>query len=145
MIVRGCHFPEDRHYHADFNVWVKEESPGILSLGATDYGVAQAVEFVAFLPKAPGSEIDAGRAAGLLELSKAMVSVRSPVRGRILEANEHAVSDPSLIASDPYGAGWLIRLEVHAWEPAGLLSGAAIGPAFEAAMDLDNFSGRQQA
>lgn len=143
MIIRGCEFPEDLHYHADFNVWVKEESPGIVLIGATSFGVALAVEFVAFLPKAVGTEIDAGRAAGLLELSKAMVSVRSPVKGTILAHNEAAVADPSLIGSAPYRAGWLIRLKVGEWNREDLVSGAAILPAFEEAMDLDNFTGKE--
>ena len=34
MLVRGCEFPEDRYYHADFNVWIKPESPGVALLGA---------------------------------------------------------------------------------------------------------------
>ena len=143
MIVRGCEFPEDRHYHVDFNVWVKEESPGVVLIGATAFGVALAVEFVAFLPKAVGTEIDAGRAVGLLELSKAMVSVRTPVSGVIIEANAAALADPSLIASAPYHAGWLIRLNVGQWNPDDLVCGDAIGSAFEAAMDLDNFTGRE--
>jgi glycine cleavage system H protein len=142
MRVRGCDFPEDRYYHADFNVWIKEETPGVLLLGATSFGVAQAVEFVAFLPKADGTRIDAGRAAGLLELSKAMVSVRSPVAGTIIGANQHAVADPSLISSDPYNSGWLIRLAAPDWNPAGLVFGPAISPAFNEAMDLENFTGR---
>lgn len=143
MIIRGCEFPEDRHYHPDFNVWVREESPGIVLLGATSFGVALAVEFVAFLPKATGTEIDIGRAAGLLELSKAMVSVRSPVKGVILGANGAAVADPSVISGDPYHAGWLIRLKAPEWHRAELVCGAAILSAFEQAMDLDSFTGKE--
>ncbi|MFM9972469.1 MAG: glycine cleavage system protein H [Burkholderiales bacterium] len=143
MLIRGCDFPEDRHYHPDFNVWLKEEASGVVLLGATSFGVALAVEFVAFLPKALGAEIDAGRAVGLLEISKVMVSVRTPVKGRILGHNEAAVADPSLISNDPYGAGWLLRLEVGAWDRQGLVTGDAIRAAFEDAMDLDNFTGME--
>lgn len=145
MRVRGCEFPEDRFYHADYNVWVKEESAGLLRLGATSFGAALAVEFVAFLPKANGTVLEAGRAAGLLELAKAMVSVRTPLPGTIVAHNPAAVSDPALISTDPYGEGWLLRLSAGAWDAGALalVSGAAIRAAFEQAMDLDNFTGNE--
>ena len=142
MIIRGCDFPEDRFYHPDINVWLKEELPGVVLLGATSFGVALAVEFVAFLPKPAGTQVDAGRAVGLLELSKTMVSVRSPVKATILGHNAAAVADPSLISTDPYLGGWLLRLGVAEWKSADLVSGAAIVTAFEHAMNLENFTGK---
>ena len=144
MIIRGCEFPGDRYYHVDINVWMKEESPGVVLLGATSFGAALAVEFVAFLPKPSGTQVEAGRAVGLLELSKTMVSVRSPVKATILGHNAAAVADPSLISTDPYHGGWLLRLGVADWKSAELVSGAAIAAAFEQAMDQENFTGRQE-
>jgi len=143
MIVRGCDFPEDRCYHAEHNVWLKEEASGVVLLGATAFGVALAFDFIAFLPKPAGTVVEAGRAAGLLELAKTIVSVRTPVAGTILGSNEAAVADPAVIRDDPYGAGWLVRLRADAWNAAAaqLVSGEAIGPAFEEAMDLEGFQG----
>ena len=140
MIIRGCDFPEDRCYHPEHNVWLKSEAPDVVLLGATSFGVALAVEFVAYIPKPVGTEVEAGRAVGLLELVKTIVSVRTPVKGTILEHNAAAVADPGIISADPYGAGWLVRLKVDG--PAvleSLVSGDAIGPAFEEAMRLENF------
>ncbi len=37
MIIRGCDFPEDRYYHPDINVWLKEEVPGVVLLGAAAF------------------------------------------------------------------------------------------------------------
>jgi glycine cleavage system H protein len=143
MIVRGCDFPEDRCYHPDYNVWAKQEPGGDVVIGATSFGVALAVDFIAFLPKPLGTTVEAGRAVGLLELAKTIVSVRTPVKGTILAVNEGAVADPGIIRDDPYRAGWLIRLKAEDWESAqhSLVAGAAIAPAFEEAMDLDNFEG----
>lgn len=143
MIVRGCDFPEDRYYHVEHNVWVKLEEAGVALLGATAFGVALAVEFVAFIPKPAGIRAEAGRAVGLLELSKTIVSVRTPVSGLILAHNEAAVEDPAIITASPYDAGWLVRLKVDDWESAVrlLVTGSAIAPAFEEAMRLDNFDG----
>ena len=98
MRIRGCEFPEDRLYHPEFNIWIQHSAPGVVTLGATSFGAALAVEFVAFVPKPLGTEIDPGRAAALLELSKTMVSVRSPLKGRIIEHNAAAVADPTLIS-----------------------------------------------
>ena len=143
IVVRGCGFPQDRHYHADYNVWVQRSGQGTVTLGATAYGAALAVEFFAFMPKAVGTSIEAGKAVGLLELSKTVVSVRSPVNGRIVEVNGAAVAKPSIISDDPYGAGWLVRLSsrVELETGDGLLSGAAVAPAFEQEMMLENFAG----
>ena len=142
IIVRGCEFPEDRHYHADYNVWVQRSANHELTLGATSYGAALAAEFFAFMPKAVGTIIEPGKAVGLLELSKTVVSARSPVAGRIVEVNTAAVAKPSIISADPYGAGWLVRLATDAdLEAACLLSGAALAPAFEAEMALEKFDG----
>ncbi len=143
IIVRGCEFPEDRHYHADYNVWVQRSGQGSVTLGATSYGAALAVEFFAFMPKAVGTKIEAGKAVGLLELSKTVVSVRSPVAGSIVEFNAAAVAKPSIISDDPYGAGWLVKLATNAEldADASLMSGAALIPAFEAEMALENFTG----
>lgn len=144
IVVRGCEFPDDRWYHADFNVWLQRCEHGGVKLGATSFGAALAVEFFAFMPKSQGTKIDAGRAVGLLELSKTVVSVRSPCNGTLLEANPTAVNNPSVISRDPYGAGWLVRLmpeEGLSNLGDGLLSGNAIAPAFESAMELENYQG----
>ncbi len=142
IVVRGCTFPQDRYYHADYNVWVQRSAKDVVTLGATSYGAALAIEFFAFMPKAVGTLIEPGRAVGLLELSKTIVSVRSPVAGRMVEVNAAAVAKPAIISDDPYGAGWLVRLTTVAdLEAAGLLSGAALAPAFEAEMVLENFAG----
>lgn len=143
IAVRGCAFPQDRYYHADFNVWVQRNGAGLVTLGATSYGAALAIEFFAFTPKAVGMAIEAGRAVGLLELSKTVVSVRSPVAGTITEINAQAVAKPAIIGADPYGAGWLVRLATDADlnAHADLLQGEALIPAFEQAMALENFEG----
>lgn len=143
IVVRGCKFPEDRHYHAAHNVWLKRGDDGIVTLGATSFGVALAKEFMGFVPKPAGTQVEADRSVGAIELWKTMVSVRTPVAGTIVEGNRAAASDPSLINRDPYGAGWLVRLRVADWARASreLLSGEAVAPAFEAAMALEEFDG----
>lgn len=141
--IRGCEFPDDRYYHPEHNVWVQPRADDVVVLGATSYGVALAGEFVAFVPKPVGMRIEAGRAAGLLEIAKSVTSFRSPLAGEVAAFNDAAVEDPGVIARDPYGDGWLIQLRTTDWEAAaqGLLRGSAIVPAFEVEMTRDNFTG----
>lgn len=145
IVVRGCAFPQDRYYHAGYNVWVQRSGEHVVTLGATSYGVALAIEFFAFTPKATGSKIEAGRAVGVLELSKTVVSVRSPVAGTLVEVNDAAVAKPSIIGHDPYGAGWLVRLRLTSATDLGaqtqLRQGEDIIAAFESEMTLENFEG----
>jgi glycine cleavage system H lipoate-binding protein len=143
IVVRGCAFPDDRYYHADYNVWLQQTAPDTVTLGATAYGAALAIEFFAFTPKAVGAAIAAGRAVGLLELSKTVVSVRSPIAGILKEINAAAVAKPSIISDDPYGAGWLVRLAttVSLADAAQLLIGEAVIVPFEAEMALEKFEG----
>ena len=141
IVVRGCEFPPDRYYHTDYNVWVQRGADGLVTLGATAYGVALAVEFFAFTPKPAGTVLEAGRAAGLLELSKTMVSVRTPVAGRIVAVNTAAAAKPALISADPYGSGWLVRLvsAVQLESMPKLVTGEDIAIVFEAEMMMENF------
>jgi glycine cleavage system H protein len=142
ITVRGCSFPEDRYYDVACNVWLKPGEDGLVTLGATSFGVALAGEFIAFVPKPAGMSVDAGRAVGLLEIAKSLVSVRTPVAAVIVEANAAAVTDTGLINHDPYHRGWLMRLQIDCWEAARktMLHGAEIFAAFDAAMALENFS-----
>ncbi len=147
IVVRGCVFPQDRYYHAHYNVWVQRAADGLVTLGATSYGAALAIEFFSFVPKAVGTMIEAGRAAGVLELSKTVVSVRTPVAGRIVAVNAAAVAKPSIISDDPYGAGWLIQIKPETCFEADtqLVSGSALAAAFEAEMHLEKFQGASPA
>ena len=143
ITLRGCVFHDDRYYHADYNVWVQASGKGEVTLGATSYGAALAIEFFAFTPKAVGTRVEAGRAVGILELSKTVVSVRSPVAGEIAAVNTAAIAKPAIIGQDPYGAGWLVRVATCAdlARHTALVQGDALIASFEAEMNLENFQG----
>ncbi|MDH4191625.1 MAG: glycine cleavage system protein H, partial [Betaproteobacteria bacterium] len=78
-----------------------------------------------------------------IESGKWVGPVKAPVSGELLAVNDAAVANPKIVNADPYGAGWLIRLRPTNWEAeaAGLVTGAAIAPAFEARMASDGFAG----
>jgi glycine cleavage system H protein len=67
--------------------------------------------------------VKAGDSFAVVESVKAASDVYSPVAGQVLEGNAALGSQPELINSEPYGAGWIMRLK-PAGAPAGLLSAA---------------------
>ena len=59
-----------------------------------------------------GSAVTAGETCGEIESTKSVSDLYSPVTGEVTEINDAVVSDPALINSDPYGAGWLFKVTV---------------------------------
>jgi len=82
---------------------------GITSYAADKLGDVVYVD----LPKV-GSDVAAGAIVGEIESTKSVGELFAPVDGTVLEANEAVVSDPSLVNSDPFGEGWLIKVSFSA-------------------------------
>lgn len=111
--------PTDLKYTAEHE-WVSPGSPATVGLTAH---AADALGDVVYLElPAVGDRVTAGAVCGEVESTKSVSEVYSPVTGTVVEVNEAAVDDPSLVNSDPYGEGWLFRVEV---EEAGPLLDAA--------------------
>ncbi|MGQ3889329.1 glycine cleavage system protein GcvH [Legionella sp. CNM-1927-20] len=64
------------------------------------------------LPK-EGEEINAGEELGVVESVKAASDFYAPVNGTVIEVNQAIVNDPALVNTDPYGAGWLVKLRLN--------------------------------
>ena len=82
---------------------------GITSVATESLGELVYVE----LPEV-GSEIVAGESCGEVESTKTVSELFPPVSGRVVEINDAAAADPSVITADPYGDGWLFAVEVTA-------------------------------
>jgi glycine cleavage system H protein len=78
---------------------------GITAYAAEKLGDVVFVE----LPKV-GSSVASGTVVGEIESTKSVGELFAPVDGTVAEANEAVVADPSLVNSDPFGAGWLIKV-----------------------------------
>ena len=104
--------PPDLHYLVEHQVWARFGGDGTATVGITALGIAQAGEIYMARPKAPGTVVAAGRSVAVVELAKAIVSVKSPVDGTIAEVNPRLATEPELVHRDPYGAGWLARVVV---------------------------------
>jgi glycine cleavage system H protein len=102
--------PENLSYTAEHE-WLDSTS-GTANVGITLYA-ADALGDVVFV-KLPdvGSTITAGQVCGELESTKSLSDLYAPVTGKVIEANQLAVDNPALINQDPYGAGWLFKVEI---------------------------------
>ncbi len=91
--------------------WVRVEDDGTVVIGITDHAQAQLGELVfADLPDV-GVKVNASDEVCVIESVKAASDVYSPLSGKILEVNEDLEESPSLVNSDPYGDGWLYKMD----------------------------------
>ncbi|MDP2829567.1 MAG: glycine cleavage system protein H [Sulfuricellaceae bacterium] len=142
-LVRACDFPDDLYYNVENNVWARLEADGTLTVGMTAYGCALAGEIVSCLPKKPGKEIDLSKSVATVESGKWVGPVKAPAGGEILAVNEVLDAHPGTMNTDPYGAGWIVRLKPSNWESdvTLLITGSAVAAAFEEKMDMEGFAG----
>lgn len=106
--------PADLHYTVEHE-WLKDGDPSTVGITAV---AADALGDIVYLelPKV-GDEIAAGAVVGEIESTKSVSELFSPVSGTVAEVNQDAVDDPSLVNSDPYGAGWLLKVTVSSTGP----------------------------
>ncbi|MCB0117693.1 MAG: glycine cleavage system protein GcvH [Anaerolineales bacterium] len=140
--VRGCNIPEDRFYWVEKHAWAILEADGLVKIGITDVAQNLAKGIVNATPKEAGRPVKKGKSAGTLESGKWVGPVTSPVTGEIVEVNEAMTSSPSLINSDPYGAGWFVKVKPENWdaESAELLTGEAAIAAYQKFMEEQNLN-----
>ena len=109
----------ERKYTATHE-WVALEGR-TATIGITDFAQAQLGDVVFLELPAKGSTLARGDSFGVIESVKAASDLYAPAAGTVLEVNDKLTQNPELVNSDPYGGGWLIKLEVDG-EPEGLLS-----------------------
>ena len=123
--VAGYGVALDRAYDSTGHFWVSMVAPDRARIGMDALGVETSgtIAQLAFLPV--GEHLKRGEAFGSLEAAKFVGPLTSPLSGTVSAANDAVVADPSLVERDPYGAGWLIELDLaDPAELAGLVSGA---------------------
>jgi glycine cleavage system H protein len=102
--------PQELSY-TDEHEWLRVEGDtavvGITAYAAEKLGDVVYVE----LPKV-GSSITAGAVVGEIESTKSVGELFAPATGEVLEVNDDVVASPELVNSDPFGAGWLIKIRV---------------------------------
>lgn len=104
--------------------WLTVDGKSV-TVGITDFAQSQLGDVVFLeLPK-PGRKLDAGESFGVVESVKAASDLYSPVSGQVAAVNEHLAAKPELINSDPYGDGWILKLDLAGDLPTDLMDEAA--------------------
>lgn len=105
------HLPRDRRY-SPAHYWLFEESPGIWRVGLTKFATRMLGDIVEFeLTKPPGTNVELGDEIGSIEGLKAITSVFAAGSGILLGEGASLRRDVTLAETDPYGEGWLYRLQ----------------------------------
>jgi len=117
-------FPENLLYSEDHE-WVRDEG-SFVTIGITDYAQSQLKDIVYVDLPEIGSEYKKGESMGVVESVKTVADIFSPVTGNVLEKNLELKDHPEWVNTDPYGKGWLLRMELNEKEELkGLLSSKA--------------------
>lgn len=103
--------PKDYRYTTEHE-WICPESGNKGKVGLTDYAQSQLGDIV-FLDLPPaGTRVERGKKMGEVESVKAVSDIFAPAGGQVLEANQAVIDEPGLVNRDPYGAGWLVKLQL---------------------------------
>jgi glycine cleavage system H protein len=103
-------FPEDLLY-SESHEWLRDEG-GRATIGLTDYAQSQLKDIVYVDLPEVGSEFKKGESMGVVESVKTVADVFSPIAGKVVEANHSLKDSPQFINEDPYGKGWIIKMEM---------------------------------
>ena len=143
--VRGCNLPDDLLYDVGNNIWYRDNGDGTVTLGMTAVAAAMAGQLVAFTPKKAGRPVQAGKSCATIESGKWVGPAKVAFDAEVVEVNDALVASPKLANSEPYGAGWLVKVRPAdlAAAKAGLTPGTAVAAPYEAKMTADAFAGCQ--
>jgi len=83
------------------------------TLGITKFAVEQLTDIVYVELPDVGDHVFAGESFGEIESVKAVSDLYSPVDGEIVAINEKLLNDPTLVTTDPYGKGWMVKIKVE--------------------------------
>jgi glycine cleavage system H protein len=114
--------PTDLKY-AKSDEWIR---PATGEVGVTDYAQGHLNDIVYVELPEVGASVAQGAPFGSIESVKAASDLRSPASGAIAAVNEALSSSPEIVNSDPYGKGWIIKIDASdAGELVGLMDAAA--------------------
>ncbi|TDX44467.1 glycine cleavage system H protein [Halanaerobium congolense] len=101
---------KDDLYYSEDHEWIREEEEYLL-IGITDFAQEELGDIVFVELPEVDEEFDKDDSFGVLESVKAVSDTFIPISGRVIEVNEDLIDNPELINDDPYGDGWLIKVD----------------------------------
>lgn len=103
--------PKEYRYTSEHE-WICPESKNKGKVGLADYAQSQLGDIVFLDLPGLGTRVEQGKKMGEVESVKAISDIFAPASGQVLEINQTVIDEPGLVNKDPYGAGWLVRLEL---------------------------------
>jgi glycine cleavage system H protein len=137
-IHNGCDLPETLHYDVERDVWARFEGDGTATLGMTDVAQTRCGKIVSVRFKAVGRRVGRGQSLATIESAKWVGPFPAVLSGLIVATNAETFARDILAANrDPYGQGWLVRLQPArlAEERAWLETGAEALARYRARID----------
>src|SRR5262245_54312307 len=116
-------YPEDLRYHQEHD-WARVDGDQA-TFGLTWYAQDALGEVVFYEPPDVGKEVKKDEAYAEVESVKAVSDVYSPLSGKVSEVNEAISENPEKVNEDPYGDGWLVKVELSDPKEAEELMDAA--------------------
>ena len=102
--------PEDLRYTKDHE-WIRLEG-NVATVGITDYAQDALGDVVYVAPAEVGNAVEAGANVAEVESTKSVSEIYSPLGGRVIARNELLDDQPELVNQQPYGDGWMFRVDV---------------------------------
>lgn len=103
--------PEDLKYTKDHE-WVRVDG-NVATVGVTDFAQSELGDIVFVEIETLDEELEKEDVFGSVEAVKTVSDLFMPIGGTIIEINENIESSPELVNSDPYGEGWMIKIEIN--------------------------------
>jgi glycine cleavage system H protein len=126
--------PSDLFYTPEHE-WVRRTGDDTVRVGITDYAQAALGDVVFVDLPSVDDDVTAGGEFGNVESTKSQSELYSPITAKVIAVNEDLADSPELVNSDPYGAGWLIDLQVDAATLSEALSGLLDADGYGATLD----------
>jgi len=104
-------YPKDLKY-TKTHEWAKVDN-NIATVGVTEFAVKQLADLVYVELPSAGEKVTKNAPFGSIESVKAVSDLNSPVTGQVIQVNEDLPAKPELITNDPYGEGWMIKVEME--------------------------------
>ena len=105
-----ANIPDDLKYTEEHE-YVRTNGDGTTEIGITDYAQGELGDVVYVELPPVGTKLGKHDVFGTIEAVKAVSELFSPIAGEVVEINPRLDQEPALVNSDPYGAGWMIRIK----------------------------------
>jgi glycine cleavage system H protein len=103
--------PDELRY-TDNHEWIRDDGDGTATVGITDFAQSELGDIVFVELEPNGTELDREDVFGTVEAVKTVSELFMPVSGTLVEANDALEGEPDLVNDDPYGEGWMAKVEL---------------------------------